>query len=80
MVTSSVGAAARIISEYGVGQVLPIGVLDGAGQGCKLDISALNRNDATQSFKAFDVSQFDIESVVAKYTSVYGFLLRQAAR
>ena len=78
LVTSSVGAAARIINEHGVGQVLPIGALEGSSHGYELDISGLNRDNSIRSFKAFDIKQFDIESVAEKYARVYELLLRQA--
>lgn len=76
LVTSSVGAAARIINEFGVGQVLPIDALERSSQRNRVDISGLNRNNFTRSFKALDTKQFDVQSVAAKYIRVYELLLR----
>ena len=77
MVTSSVGAAAKITNEFRVGQVLPIDALEGFSHRVKVDTSGLNRANFIQSFEAFDVKQFDIQCVAEKYTKVYELLSMQ---
>ena len=79
LVTPTVGAAAQIIRDFGVGQVLSLDLCKGDGQSRRVDISGLNRENFFPAFKVFDTRQFDVRSVAAKYISVYELLLQSTA-
>ena len=76
LVTSSVGAAAKIINEFGVGKVLPIEALQSVSEQERVDISEFSRADFMSSLKALDTKQFDVQSIAAKYMKVYEVALR----
>lgn len=80
LVTSTVGAAAQIINEFAVGQVVPIDALENNNPRGRIDISELFRKNFGEALKALNTEQFDLQSVTEKYMKVYGLLLQRTAR
>lgn len=77
LVTSSVGAAAKIINDFSVGDVISIDVLDCVAEEKQVDVSAMTRDNFVSAFEALDVMRFDVQRVAASYIEVYELLFRR---
>ena len=73
VVTSTVGAAAKIIAEYGVGYVVSPAEQLSHEDYEVLSASQFTREHYQASFEKFDITQFDARSISARHVGLYCF-------